>query len=529
MPRAGRFDYEQYQDERVVTIRPIQGQWGVDPGTEMPAGASPDMQNCAVFAGILRKRPGFMQHSTGNTAFDSEVVGIISVRDDQGNTYLYACTTTKMHRYNDSTDVWDEITGSAFTGTNENFFSLEMSQGKLCFSNGVDAVQVTALNTTTRADLNANCPPAKYLCRFNNRLNLAWTVESSAQKPFRHRRPASGDHTDWTGLGSGFRDEPEFNAYITGMKRLNANAAALYYDRMIEIVTQNPDANAPFFYSTQVPDIGLLAPRTLKGRGNIHMFLGNDDFYQFNGLQPVSIGFPERDALFYTLAIGNPHKMHSEVMFDTQEYITFLIQGDASTPNVIWVYNYGRNIWYPWRASGHMCSTKHAIAPAITIDDLTGTIDDQNWEFDAQFMSSDYPALTTGHSNGKVYRWSYEYLSDDGTAIDCLWTSQDFTPEEIFNAPGKKIEMARLECEFGAVGKACSLTVSTSIDGGNSWTSQGTLTLASFNRGIHTAHLDFRTVGDRIRFKIENNTTDESFRIYKFKPVFRLHDTVAYE
>ena len=263
----------------------------------------------------------------------------------------------------------------------------------------------------------------------------------------------------------------------------------------------------------------------------MHLFMGNDDFYQFNGLQPNSIGFPMRDQLYYTLGIGNPHKMFSEIMFDTQEYVTFLIQGgDATTPNIVWVYNYGRNVWYQWRVSGHLCATKHAIAPAITIDDLIGTIDDQNWEFDAQFMDSAYPALTTGHENGKVYRWGWQYLSDDGTSIPCLWTSQDFTSEAIFDMPGKKFELNRLSVEYGAVGKDCTLVCHASIDGGETYPfGPFNLVLQDHNRGIHTAHADFRVVGDRIRFKVTNDTTDESFRIHKFKPYFILHETVTYE
>jgi hypothetical protein len=35
-------------------------------------------------------------------------------------------------------------------------------------------------------------------------------------------------------------------------------------------------------------------------------------------------------------------------------------------------------------------------------------------------------------------------------------------------------------------------------------------------------------VGDRIRFKIENNTDDEDFMIAQFKMIMRLHKTPVY-
>jgi hypothetical protein len=520
----------QYQDERPIFIRPIQGQWGSDPAVSMPTGASPFMRNCSVYQGLLRKRPGFGQHVDGNTSLGNQVLGLFSHKNAAGNTFLVANTKTGFFRFNDSTEVWDTMTGSALTGTDDDLFSYEVSQTDIVFSQGVDRVMLHDLSGTSYAQLSANCPPARRLCRFNNRLNLGWTLESAFQEAYRHRWPINGDHSNWTGVGAGFRDEPEMTKYLHGMLRIGTNAMANYYVDAIEVVTQQPNATAPFVYHLQIPEIGLLAPHTLKGRNNQHFFLAKDDFYMFNGMQVEPIGGPVRDELFYTLAIGNPLVMFSEIMFDTQEYISFLVKGGADYPNEIWVYNYGRNIWYVWTtpAITMRCATKHALFPAVRIDDLIGTMDEQDWQYDAQYLSPNYPALTTGASDGKVYRWSWLYKSDDGEPIHCTWTSQDFTSEMVFDKPGYKIEIARLVIEYRGIGRYCTLDVAFSTDGGNVWEQDASVTLGNEGDGLHTAHVDPRVVGDRIRFKIENNTDDEDFMIAQFKMIMRLHKTPVY-
>lgn len=518
----------QYQEERPVFIRPIYGQWGMDPAVAMPTGASPYMRNLSVYQGFLRKRPGYGQHVAGNDALDGPVVGLFSHKNAAGNTFLIACTPTSVYRFNDVSEDWDKLSGSALTGTEDDLFAFEVSQRHVVFSQGVDPVQIHDLSTSTYGDLSPNCPPARRLCRFNNRLNLGWTVESSNQEPYRHRWPTNGDHTNWTGVGASFRDEPELTRFVQGMKRIGTNAMAIYYVEGIEVVTQQPNATAPFVYHMQIPEIGLLAPHTLKGRSNQHFFLGTDDYYLFNGMQVESIGMPARDELFYTLAIGNPNVMFSEIMFDTQEYVNFLVSGGSDWPNIIWVYNYGRQIWYPWTVSDMRCATKHALFPALRIDDLAGDIDSQDWQYDAQYLSPQYPAMTTGGQDGKVYRWSWLYKSDNGNPIHCVWSSQDFTSEMIFDRPGYKIELARVVIEYRGIGRSATLNFAFSTDGGNVWEGMTSVDLGDENDGLHTAHVDPRVTGDRIRFKMENYTTDEDFMIAEFKLLFRLHKTPVY-
>jgi hypothetical protein len=548
------------QEPAPFTIYPIRGQFD-GPARLIPPGGSPDMKNCIVRSGQLRKRPGFSQWKTGNAGFGEPVTGLFSTLDDVGATHLIALCSTLGFKYNSVTDSWDALTGTAFTGTHE-LWSFENSQVSMVFSQGVDPVYRLPFTGLAYAILNASCPAARYLCRFNNRLNLGFTRESSVDKPWRHRRPVSGNHTDWTGVGSGFRDQADAPHPIHGMLKIG-NQMALYYETAIELVSMNPNAAAPFVYERRISDVGLKIPKSLKGRNERHWFVGTDDVYEFNGVQINPIIPQVRDAIFLNLSANAHHRMFAELLMETQEYIMFLAKGSASFPTEAWVANWVSRTAYPWTLpapqwvsdssatidelvgtineqnweidspqvyTGEIfarSSVIHKREEALTIDELEGTIDEQLWMIDDGAVQGGFPILLTGHGNGKVYQWSSRFLSDARIAIPCRWTSHDMTSENLFQRPGKKIVLDTISFEYQAMGAAFSLDFYVSTDGGDSWSTVETFTAPS-EVGNRTGHVNIRATGDRIRFKMENITTNESFRINSFTPHLVLEETTEY-
>ena len=527
MPRRGLETIE-YLRKQVVAFRPIGGMVSTNPGRTLPPGASPDMVNCSVFQGMLVKRPGYTQYRAGNASIGGAVTGLFSTQDVEDNTHLIALHSTGGRRYESSSASWAALTGPAMTGNSTLLFSFENSENKIVWSQGLDQVMVLSpITGTAYAVLAAACPPAKFLCRFNNRLNLGMTVESAVTFPYRHRRPVSGDHTDWSGLGSGFRDQAEFPYHMRGLRKLGLNMC-IYYERTIEACIAQPQATAPFRYETRIADVGLYAAFTLKGRNDLHFFLGNDNFYMFNGSQVKAIGNTIRDVIFSTLNPGELRRMFAEMLLDTQEYVAFLVTGSATQPNVAWVYNWDREVWYPWDIDGPLCSTIHRLDDTLTIDELVGTIDQQSWQFDSRNMLSSYPAFLTGNDDGKVYLWSPSYPGDGGVAISCRWTSQDFTSENVFSMPGRKLTLNRLTTEYAGVGIAFTLSFYFSTDGGATWVGPYTFTGTAANSGFYTATIDRRVTADRIRFKFTHSSATEIFRISNFELEFELQDTQEY-
>jgi hypothetical protein len=132
--------------------------------------------------------------------------------------------------------------------------------------------------------------------------------------------------------------------------------------------------------------------------------------------------------------------------------------------------------------------------------------------------------MLTGHDDGKIYRWAGAVLSDAGKSIPCKWTSQDFTSKQVFGRPGLKLSIERIACEYAGTGTPTTLNFWISVNSGKSWTGPYPMILDQLSSGFHTGHITQRQLGDRIRFKFENNTTDENFRISSFEIEFELHE-----
>ena len=518
MPRQGLQDAG-YATRKTIPIRPIFGLWSYDPARDAPPGSSPDMQNCVVVKGLLSKRPGYLRLPAAHTGFNEPVLGLYATQDTNKIQYLYAATPTKIYRYDTTTNSWIQITGTPLTGGLDDLFSWENSQAKVVFSQGIDRIQIMDYAGPTYALLNANAPAARYLCRFNGRLNAGHTLETGLSLPYRHRRPVRDDHTDWVGLGSGFRDQSEFPYHMQNMKKLGASMI-LYYEQGIEAALEQPNAAAPYRYEIRATDIGIYASRTLGAWNQQQFFLGGDDFYGFNGLDPQKVGLQIRDEVFRLLNPSRLQVCFGDVLPATTEYAAFLVSGGAQYPDHVWVFNWTRGIWYKWTVKDHRCSAIYRLDDPLVIDELVGTIDDQNFEIDAFAIQSSYPSLMTGHQAGFVYRWSPIYRSDDGLPIDCYWTSHDFTAESVFSEPGVKLVCEGITVEYVGMGQQFDLDFSFSTDGGTTWGVPVTLTSSVGNGGFRTMTLSRRVTGNRIRFRMQQRSAEQTFQVSKFEVEF---------
>lgn len=503
-----------------VTVSPVLGMWSVDAGENIPFGASPDMVNCTIVQGKLRKRPGYTQFPAAHASIGGPVLGLYSTQDQEGNTTLVAAWQDGLAIWNGT--AWVAATGGPLTGTDDQLFSFETSEDCIVFCQGVDQVQSLPLGTTAFADLDANCPPAYYLLRFGNRLTIALTVEGGQTFGQRHRRSVENDHTDWTGVGSGFRDAVDLVPQIRGMAKILAKIV-LYHSNAIELVTLQPNGAAPFRYDLLTEGTGLYAPKSLNKQGDVHRFLGNDDYYELNGGQLTPIGGQLQEYLISTVNPSRLDQVFSALRTDTKEYLNFVCSVVSDYPDTVHVYNYQRRVWYPWSVPGTpRCATAHRLDDTVTIDGLVGTIDEQNWIFDSRVLTEAYPALLTGHDDGKIYKWDFAYLSDAGSAINCRWTSGDFTSENVFQTPGKKLSLEMITIHYEDIGADFDLNFYISVDGGATWEGPYLLSVTAGSGGVLTANIDVRRSDNRIRFKFEQNSATQAFSIVKFVPTFEL-------
>jgi len=506
---------------KMIPVRPIGGMVAVEQAQNLDLTQSPDMQNFQVYQGVLKKRPGVAKYPPSMPSIGGRVCGLYSTKSVAGIDSLFAVWKEGVVIYEKIGRTWDALTGGPLTGEDDDLFSFATSQDKVVFSQGVDPVQLIDLITpTTFAALDADCPPAKYLTRFADRLFLAWTMEDTSgtltPRPFRVRWSVALDHTDWTGIGSGFRDNNEDPYFVQNIRKLQ-NALGVYTEKSIWLAERTGVSSAPARYTLAAPDVGLYAPRTLSGLREQHFFLGQDNFYIFNGGAPAQIGDSIRDVMFSQL---NPEALENNwsiTMSDTQEYLTFQCIGERNYPTKVWAFNYGRGVWYPWTISGHTCGTLHRLDATVRIDDLIGTIDDQTWLLDDVFNSNAYPSLVTGHTDGKIYRWSGTYASDDGAAIDAYWTSKDFTADDVQEGFANHfVRIKKVGIAYRDPGSVFNLAFAYSTNGGITWSTEETVPCGGRTAGGHGDSTWFREITDkRIRIRLRNNSATETPLITK--------------
>lgn len=503
---------------RTLPITPNKGMWTLDPADRIPDGASPDMLNFQLYQGYIRKRPGYAKFQSGSTFPGGSITGVVSAQQTAGGRALYVTNLVGLYKYNHSTQNFDAQTGPALTGSASELFSFEVSQNCLVFSQGVDNIMSLPLTGTVYAVLSADAKPAKYLTRWNQRLYTAFTLEGGVPAPFRVRWPVNGDHTNWTGVGSGFVDLSDDVYQLKGIRKI-LDVLAAYTEKGVFLGSKTGVATSPANFALQVKDIGLASPFTLQGRNVQHFMIGTDDFYLFDSGQMQAVATQVRQTIFAELDPSQQDTNFGLLFYDTQEYGAF-IKTLANTTKA-WVYNWIRQAVYPWQFASSLftCACLHILDSSTTIADLVGTIASQTWVIGSLTLSANFPIPILGGNDGKVYFLGNGILADDGAAFTCRWTSKDYTARDIEEgAENLMITMNGVGFEYVDPGTQFTLNFSFSIDRGQTWTGPFPVTVGggpvgSFGDAMCTA---YQATGKRVRFKVENATTDENPQIASF-------------
>lgn len=502
---------------RTLPIKPSKGMWTADPADVIPDGTSPDMLNFQLYNGYLRKRPGCAKFQSGSSFPGGTICGIYSAQQTTGSRALYVLNRTDVYKYNSGTTNYDAQTGGPLTGAASDRFSFDTSQNNLVFSQGVDNIQALDLTGTAYAAINANAKPTHYLTRWNNRLYCGFTVEGGVNKPFRVRWSVFGDHTDWTGVGSGFNDLQDDVYQIRNVRKL-LDLLCVYTEKGVLLGTKTGQATAPATFALQVKDLGLYSPYTLQGRNVMHYLLGTDDMYEFNGSQFVAIASQVRQTIFAELDPAKVMTNFGLILSDTQEYLA-VIDTTSSTKKA-WVHNYAKQCIYPWQFASAIftCATSHILDTSVTIGSLVGTIAAQTWVIGANTLTANFPIPMFGANDGKVYFMSNGVLADDGVAFTCRWTSKDYLASDIDpSLSNHMVTMNGVGVEYVDPGSAFTLNFYFSIDRGNSWSGPFAVTVGGGPVGaIGDAMCTRQTTGKRVRFKVENTTLAENPQVSGF-------------
>lgn len=507
-----------------IPVLPYKGGLVKDvPAFELSDNESPFMNNFRVESGRILKRPGITQVGTDDVGVP--VMGLANAFWRDSTYRTFALVADKLYYLNTSANTWDEISaaaGAGLTGSTSQPFSMVVwpESDRFLFSQGKDVVQYFAKGGSAYDRLDAtNCPAAELLVVFNRRLNLFVTNESSDIKAQRHRYCVSGNITDWTGVGSGYRDLSDNEEVIYNAKRI-LGALFVYKEKSISRITATGSSLTPFQYDQAwATGRGLLARKSLASRGDGHYGIFTDGVFFYNGSQfePVARGKVEL-ALMRSVNSAKLPMVASYYNPDFGEYQLAIPAGSYSYPNEVWAYNEREKQWsYLTYSSRYPVSFGEYIASTSpTIDELSGTIDSLTWPIDFPYYLSPAGGMLIGFSSGVIGKIGALAANDVSTPIQLEWQSRDF----VIDKPNRLAAMSGLGIVYEDWGLA-SITVESSTDGGVTWENQKVVNIGTSGADGKTkfARTWFTTTGQKVRFRVTNSAPSVNVRIVGFYPI----------
>ena len=166
---------------------------------------------------------------------------------------------------------------------------------KFCFTNGNVDVQYWDGSGYASALDSTNAKKARYCIEYANRLLLADVEISSSREPWTLQWSKEGDPTNLTDSTAGSVDFLDTMGKIVGLGKVGKNII-VYKEDSIIVGDRTGNATSPLVFPHTVPGVRINAPYSIVAYDRYNAFLGEDDFYIFDGNTPMPIG----DKIRYT-------------------------------------------------------------------------------------------------------------------------------------------------------------------------------------------------------------------------------------
>lgn len=283
----------------------------------------------------------------------------------------------------------------------------------------------------------------RFVWNFYNRLMMAGMYEDSAYYPWRMR---------WTSIGR--KDKAVYTDYqdvvdvditpVLGGDYLGPNLTILKRSSIYTLSYGN--AQTPFIF-TCVWKQGTMVGRSLQTINGRQYFLGESDIYVFDGNSLQSINKDKdgnhriRNTIFSSLNKLYTWSCFGSTNLDENEYWLW-ITSSTTAPMMAYVYNIQHELWYKFSYSKAIGAVGYGRVTSISaIQDLVGSIAEQNWQFGVGDLASLNQAQVFGISDGTTYIDDPSLSSDWGIRSGATWTpgtaiasnliTRDFTFDDV--------------------------------------------------------------------------------------------------
>ncbi len=276
----------------------------------------------------------------------SEILGAALLEKIDGTTRLFAADNDKIYEATGASS-WTERGSSYSSGTLDRWRFAQFGNVSLAVKKTVklQASPSTAFSRVTSA------PQGSIVETVDQFVFMADTNETTyGDSPDRWWCSAIGDYTDWvpsiaTQCTTGRLLQS--NGPIRAARRLG-NSIVIYKERSAYIGSY---VGSPIVWDfREVSNVAgalsqeAVVPVVTEDGGYMHIFMGANDFYAFDGSRPVSIGSPVREWVFSRINRDHTNKVLSEHRVK-EALVFFYFPTTTSVCDTCVVYNYRTRQW----------------------------------------------------------------------------------------------------------------------------------------------------------------------------------------
>lgn len=276
----------------------------------------------------------------------SEIQGAALLEKLDGTTRLFAADSAKIYEATGPT-TWTERGSSYSSGTLDRWRFAQFGDVSLAVNK---STKLQASPSTTFSAVTSG-PKASIVETVDQFVFLADTNETTyGDQSDRWWCSGIGDYTDWVPAVSTQCTTGRIyqsNGPIRGAKRLG-NSIVLYKERSMFLGTY---VGPPIVWDfKEVSNVAgalsneVVVPVVTESGGYLHIFMGANDFFAFDGSRPTSIGSPVREWVFSRLNREYSQKCLAEHR-QKEALVFFYFPTTTSVCDTCVVYNYRTNQW----------------------------------------------------------------------------------------------------------------------------------------------------------------------------------------
>lgn len=275
---------------------------------------------------------------------------------------------------------------------------------------------------------------ANYVARYHGVTVLGGTVEGGTAFPYRIRRSATGDSTNWTTLDSGFDDLIDTNDAITGLMVVNPYLIVLRADSIVRASYYGIGLQV-FWYDYALDSTGTIGAQAFDSTKVSSVIVSESGVYQYTGDYGLT-DLGEKVFNSFLSYSGELNPATEDVLFVQyvpilDETWIFYADGKASFPNTILRYVHKTGAWFRRRFAAPLAIVGVGFfkpqAATRWIDLLGSRWIDRHKAWNSRVNLQNYNSILLCGAAGQVFLYDFNKTTTDaGTPIPWYFVSKDY-------------------------------------------------------------------------------------------------------